>query len=95
MIARDCLVLLGNVVAGYRYFCAEGKGTVLIYSLMKLNACSLLALFDSRTLKEITGKIFWQGKKNVMTMHAGTEEHDIDRKVWEIPVIRWTLAGPT
>jgi len=87
-------VLLGKVVAGYRYFYAEGKGTVLVYSLMKLNACSLLALFDCRILEEITGKIFWRGK-NAMTVYVGIEEHDVDRKVWEIPVIRWTLAGPT
>ena len=38
--------------------------------------------------------IFWRGN-NVMTVHVGTEEHDVDRKIWEIPVIRWTLAGPT
>jgi hypothetical protein len=87
-------VLLENVVAGYRYFCAEGKGTVLVYRLMKLNACSLLALFDCRILEEITGKIFWRGK-NLMTVHVGTEEHDVARKVWGIPVIRWTLADPT
>ena len=61
---------------------------------MKLNACSLLALFDCRILEEITGKTFWRGK-NLMTVHVGAEEYDVDRKVWEIPVIRWTLAGPT
>ena len=61
---------------------------------MKLNACSLLALFDCRILEEIAEKIFWRGK-NVMTVYAGTEEYDVDRKVWEIPVIRWTFAGPT
>lgn len=87
-------MLLGNGVAGYRCFYAEGRGTVLVYNLTKLNACSLLALFDCRILEEITEKIIWRGK-NVMTVHAGTEEHDVDRKVWEIPVIRWTFAGPT
>jgi hypothetical protein len=28
-------------------------------------------------------------------VHAGTEEYGVDRKVWEIPFIRWTFAGPT
>lgn len=23
--------------------------------------------------------------KNVMTVHVGTDEYDVDRKVWEIP----------
>jgi hypothetical protein len=90
----DCLVLLWNVIAVYRYFCAEGKDTVLVYSLMKLNACSLLSLFDCRILEGITGKIFWRGKY-FMTVYVENEKHDVDRKVWEIPVIRWTLAGPT
>lgn len=43
---------------------------MLVYNLMKLNACSLLALFDCRILEEITEKIFWRGK-NVMTCKQG------------------------
>jgi hypothetical protein len=59
-------VLLGNVVAGYRFFFfffflhRRTRGTVLVYSVMKLNACSLLALFDWQISEEIPEKIFWR-----------------------------------